>query len=276
MKTFRQESNPLEAYGSFSAGPPILAYHQIASDTTSAGRSAYVMPIDQFERQMQYLHERGYRCLTLTDLLQASNQGATFLEKTFALTFDDGYEDFLTNAYPVLQRYGFTATVFLVAACVGRKSRWDGAPEACLLTWEQVRTLRDAGVVFGSHTYTHAHLPALSSKQIKHELLTSKDYLETRLDEYISFLAYPYGQSNRTTRRIAMEVGYAVAFGVVTGRNGQFNVWRRPCESQDTLQTFRFKLTRWYGYFLQMLRWAREDTLAGRSLRDIRNRRLAQ
>lgn len=272
MNTRYRESDPLESHSVFLAHTPILAYHQVVSDTAFARRSPYIMPVSQFELQMKYLHDTGYRCLTLMEFLQSKGLRSRSQDKGFVLTFDDGYENFLTTAYPILRRYGFTATVFLVANFIGKTNHWDKKTKAPLLTWEQIKELHDAGVFFGSHTSSHPHLPELSNEQIKHELANSKKHLEYILGQEISFLAYPYGESSGAVRKIAMQTGYFAACGVITGQRGRYNLWRRPCESQDSLLIFGFKLTRWYLYFLRLLRWAREDTFVGDHLRKIRKK----
>ncbi len=272
MSTRYRESDPLEAYSVFLAHTPILAYHQVVSDIAVARCSPYIMPVSQFERQMKYLHDTGYRCLTLMEFLQSKGLRSRSQDKGFVLTFDDGYENFLTTAYHVLCRYGFTATVFLVANFIGERNRWDKITKVPLLTRGQIKELHDAGIFFGSHTSSHPHLPELSNEQIRYELANSKKRLESTLGQEITFLAYPYGESSSIVREIAMQTGYIAACGVITGKSGRYNLWRRPCESQDSLLTFGFKLTQWYFYFLRLLRWVREDTFVGKQLRRIKKK----
>lgn len=256
---------------------PILAYHQIVDDNMlNLGRSAYIMPVSQFECQMRYLHDSGYRCITLMEFLQYQTHRSSSQEKIFVLTFDDGYENFLTTVYPILHRYGFTATVFLVGNYIGKTNNWDRESNAPLLTWEQIKDLLDAGISFGSHTNSHPHLLNLSHEQIKDELIVSKKNLESILGQEILFLAYPYGESNKSIREIAMQAGYSAACGVVTGESGRYNLWRRPCEAHDSQLAFRFKLTLHYLYLLQLLKWAREDNIIGQHLREIKHQWLSR
>ncbi len=259
----------MEAHSFYLAGTPILVYHQVTSDTMLT-HSAYIMPVSQFERQMRYLHDSGYRCITLMEYLRSLSSGSFSQEKKFVLTFDDGYENFLTVAYPVLRRYGFTATVFLVANYIGELNCWDKGMKVPLLSRDQIRELRDAGISFGSHTSTHPHLPDLSSEQTRDELVRSKKRLEAALDQEIPFLAYPYGESNSSIWKMASEAGYIGACGVITGKSGRYNLWRRPCESTDSLLFFGFKLKIWYSRYLSLLSWAREDTFVGHHLRRSR------
>jgi len=90
-----------------------------------------------------------------------------------ALTFDDGYSDFLHNVLPVLECHGFTATVFLVADQVGRTNAWDarhGDPPRALLGWEEAAALADRGIAIGSHARTHRFLTELSGAEMEEEI----------------------------------------------------------------------------------------------------------
>jgi len=253
----------------FPADTPILDYHQITKGDPRKDPGGLAVPVSQFERQMRYLHDHGYRCLSLMELLRPSGNKPPRRKKTFVLTFDDGYEDFFTQAYPILRRYRFTATVFLVTDRVGEQSDWEGEMSTPLLTWEQVEALHEDGISFGSHTCTHPWLTRLPNEQIWHELTASKERLEAKLDqEEIQLLAYPYGDSNREIQRMAMAAGYRAACGVARGRSGRFNLWRRLCYTDDSLLAFILKLTRWYRY----PGWLREETVVGQFLREVKHR----
>lgn len=250
----------------------MLAYHQIVSDGLVSDRSSYKMLAGQFRQQMQYLFDLGYRSLSLQEYLEFPSDKLRHDHKNFVLTFDDGYEDFLINAFPILQQFGFTSTVFLVADQVGQKSCWEGAKPFQLLNWGQIHDLHTAGVSFGSHTYTHPRLPLLSREQINNELTTSKKYLEDKLGRAIPFIAYPYGESTFEIQTLTKQAGYEAACGVITGNRGRYNLWRRPCLKQDSLQVFIYKMTGWYDYVLGFRKWAREDTSIGKYLRNIKHR----
>jgi len=95
---------------------PIIAYHQITPGVPARDPWKLNLSVQKFERQMHYLYEHRYRCISLMELLQLSSNRKRQRERSVALTFDDGYENFFTLAYPVLSRYGFTATVFAIPA----------------------------------------------------------------------------------------------------------------------------------------------------------------
>lgn len=255
---------------------PILAYHQVIPAASLPEAGSFSVSVDQFERQMNYLFQQGYRCLSLTESLSLSAGSRLQPEKCFTVTFDDGYEDFFSQAFPILHRYGFTATVFLVTARVGTKSNWAGEHGNPLLTWAQVETLHQAGISFGSHTHTHPVLPQLPRERIYEELAISKACLEAKLGQGISWLAYPYGESNPLVRSIAQAVGYKAACGVVSGKAGPFNLWRCECYKNDLLPTFIYKLSPRYRYLGQIRSWLRDETSLGQFLRRLKRRHSAK
>jgi peptidoglycan/xylan/chitin deacetylase (PgdA/CDA1 family) len=217
--------------------------------------------LSQFEHQMCYLHDRGYHCLPLREVLQISANNL-LQKKTFALTFDDGYEDFYTLAYPVLRNYSFIATVFMVTDQVGEKNDSAETTHRSSLNWKQIDELHRAGISFGSHTHTHRQLTRLSNDEIWHELLVSKQRLEARLNYQVLFLAYPYGDSNSEIQKMAEAAGYLAGCGVLKGRGGRFNLRRREIHSVDNILTFRLKLTRWH----RLPIWLRTKTAIGKLL----------
>lgn len=247
---------------------PILNYHQITDKDPR--RDSYSVPTSKFERQMNYLHKHGYICLSSLDFLHLIRNDSKEKKKAFVLTFDDGYADFYKNAYPILKRFGFKATVFIVTDHVGRESSWEEEKRAPLLSWDEIKSLHKAGVSFGSHTCSHPDLTQISSEQILYELKASKEKLEAKLGEEIQLLAYPYGYSNNEIQRVARDVGYKSAFGVNTGRNGRFNLLRCKCLTNDNLLRFGFRLSPCYHYWRSLQRWGREEMNLGQFLRRMK------
>jgi peptidoglycan/xylan/chitin deacetylase (PgdA/CDA1 family) len=195
--------------------PLILAYHSV-SDQRQDGLS--VRPAD-FEWQMRWLAEHGYRSLTLAEYArQRPRRG----EKIVLITFDDGYADNATQAFPILQRYQLRATLFLIADLVDQDHVfwWDQpkvrhASERGLfapLRWSQVQRLAEAGFEFGSHTCTHP--PALTQLEPEacwREIAESRLKLEQRLGTRVVSFCYPRGDLNPAVVRMVEQAGYACA-----------------------------------------------------------------
>lgn len=227
---------------------PILAYHRIIQDDEPGDPEGFAISRSQFARQMQFLHDQGYCSISIADFFQAPEGKTPRQKKSLVLTFDDGYEDFLTNAYPVLRQFGFTATVFLVTDLIGKQSNWDGETGTPLMTWSQIETLAEGNVSFGSHSCTHPRLPGLDRERRWHELAASKECLGARLGQEVAFFSYPYGESNDEIRSLAIAAGYSAAFGVASGISSRFNIWRSECRAGDTLENFVFKLSPLHRY----------------------------
>jgi peptidoglycan/xylan/chitin deacetylase (PgdA/CDA1 family) len=178
-----------------SAMPLILMYHSISPYEEDPFKVT-VTP-QRFEQQMHWLSRRGLRGTSVRELLDAHDQGRS--HKLVGLTFDDGYEDFLTYALPTLNRFGYTATLFALAGRLGGTNAWDaGGPIKPLLTTNQLCQVAAAGMEIGSHGLTHMRLSSASEKQLHEELLHSRSILHEITGHEVSGFCYPYG--NLTSR----------------------------------------------------------------------------
>ncbi len=182
------------------------------------------MTLQAFKLQMWYLKAAGYRVVSLKEMLafasgdkKAKNRGPMA-----ALTFDDGYIDFYENAFPVLKKYGYPSTVFMVSGLAGRTNLWDRAAygyghEKRLLGWQKASELSEGGVTFGAHTRTHPHLTSISASRMKEEILGSKLEIEDRTGRQADFFCYPYGDYNGEVVRVVKEAGF---LGATSTRRG--------------------------------------------------------
>jgi peptidoglycan/xylan/chitin deacetylase (PgdA/CDA1 family) len=245
---------------------PIITYHQIVSQERPKDPWHLNVSVRKLESQIKYLHEHGYQSVSLMEILKSSRNGQPQRRKSVVLTFDDGYDNFFALAYPILRRYGFTATVFLITECIGKRSDRKFETGASFLNWDQVKSLHKDGISFGSHTCTHPDLPQLSETQVWHEFVSSKKCLEDRLGVRAQLLAYPHGHSNRKIQYQAEAAGYEAACGISKGRNSRFNLWRTMCHTEDTLSRFVFQLTKWPYY----ARHFREETAVGHFIRTVK------
>ncbi len=208
---------------------PILMYHSIKRvNRNEIMRSIHVSP-QSFKLQMLLLKLLGYRGCSVTDALRALKTGGD--KKLVALTFDDGYANFLTEALPTLERYGFSATIYIVADLMGDSNRWDdgtGISENQLMSSNEIRYCFSKGIEIGCHSATH---PKLTNDKVnlERELLTSKRTLERTLGSPINTFCYPYGIYNQAIADLLPLYGYSSATTMVRGRASTLdNIYELP------------------------------------------------
>jgi peptidoglycan/xylan/chitin deacetylase (PgdA/CDA1 family) len=205
---------------------------------------------------MEFLASQGYRVVGTTEAVRILAQAVPAVEKVAALTFDDGYRDFYTAAFPVLERLGFTATMYLPTAYVGTRHLTFNS-RICL-TWSEARELRAAGIEFGSHTDTHPELYRLSQAEIQRELWVSRQKIETRLGEPVRSFSYPYAfpEADSTfrarLRTMLAEGGYENGVSTIVGTARAtcdlFCLERLPVNAMDDGALFRAKLEGGYDW----------------------------
>jgi peptidoglycan/xylan/chitin deacetylase (PgdA/CDA1 family) len=173
------------------AGIAILTYHSLDDD----GAVLSVAP-SVFAEQMRWLSERGFQTLPLAALGDRLRDGR-LPESAVILTFDDGFHSVYDHGLPVLRRYGFTATLFLVTDYCGRDNSWpsqpSGIPRRALLDWRHVRELAEAGWSIGAHSRRHPDLCSLRRAEAEEEIAMSKAAIEAHVGGHVEAFAYPYG-----------------------------------------------------------------------------------
>ena len=182
----------------------VLNYHMV-------NRMFISLAIDpeDFDWQMKYLVDHGYHTISPEELYAFLEGKGTLPDRPVLITFDDGYVDNYTNAYPILKKYNLKATIFIVTGFVSERKGY--------LTWDQLREMEQHGITAQSHTVTHAPLPELSDERIREELIVSKQQAEAELGHPIEFIAYPTGVHDLHIVGIAKEAGYKGGFTVKYG-----------------------------------------------------------
>jgi peptidoglycan/xylan/chitin deacetylase (PgdA/CDA1 family) len=212
---------------------PILMYHNIAQvpEGVQVYRSLYVSPAS-FARQMGMLKTLGYRGLSMSDAmpyLRGEQEG-----RVVVVTLDDGYVDNLESAVSVLQRYGFTATCYVVSGSLGQYNVWDAdrlGIRKPIMTAAQLRAWHVAGMEVGAHTRTHVRLSQCSDQQQRDEIGGCKVELEQHLDAPVSQFCYPYGDYDERAVATARQVGFTAATTTDRGRassGSDIDLWRLP------------------------------------------------
>ena len=249
----------------FNSFIPILMYHSISEEKETGIHPYFRINTSpsRFREQMQYLKERGWRVISISEgiaLSQAAKQkgGHSSDEggRLVALTFDDGYQDFLTKALPVLQDFGYPATIFLPTGFIGKKTRAKFKGRPCLL-WEEVRILSHCGIEVGSHTVTHRKLWGLPWRDVEDELQRSKQIIEDKTGRPVSHFslpfAYPADKEWVTIFQKRVEAcGYLSCATTKVGRHhlgdDPLELKRLPINDLDDLQFFEAKLSGGYDW----------------------------
>ena len=188
-------------------GVPVLNYHQI----NNQDHNALTLSDSEFETQINYLQQNGYTGISPDQLADYLQYGKPLPPKPVLITFDDGYKDNYQIAYPILQKYHFPATIFLITDFVGNYNKY--------LTWDQIKEMNDNGISFEDHTTSHISLPKASDEEIRNQVVKSKEALEWRLGKKVEYLAYPGGEYDQRVIQLVKESGYRAAFTVNFGRD---------------------------------------------------------
>ena len=185
---------------------PVLMYHHVGdpSDPSTANVSTQM-----FEKQMEFLKVHRYHVVSLEDLLDLVKQGKPIPGNTVSITFDDGNLDNFRNAFPILRKMHFNATIFMITDNINQEG-W--------LSEEDLKILDGSGIAIGSHTASHAYLPDLSSEEVVRELRESRNRLEKILGHPVFVFSYPAGGFTEAIKNLVLQEGYRGA--VTTNRGG--------------------------------------------------------
>lgn len=191
-----------------------LLYHDIDSeeDPTSiqdAATKGTVVRLSEFKDHMAYLVREGYRTISIKQFLDCRDSQEKD-RKEIVLTFDDGHISNYRYALPVLLKYGFSATFFIIAQHIG-KTDCMGVPE--------IREMLNSRMEIGSHGLTHAYLTLLDQVKMIEEIDRSKDNIEEMIDRPVETFAYPGGHQNASVIKCVKEAGYRAAVSCIVGRN---------------------------------------------------------
>ncbi len=202
---------------------PILTYHKV--DEEPACSSCWVSR-RVFERQMAALRAYGYTAVSFRDMVRAKTGGGSLPERPVILTFDDGYECVYRVARPVLNAYGFRATVFLTAGHIGedrrRDNSWDAGERGCpagMMLWREAAAMQAEGHRLEAHSLSHPRLSALRPVRAWREMAGAKTAIERRLGAEATCFAFPFGAgaASPLLRLLAGLAGYRAAVSYKTG-----------------------------------------------------------
>ena len=224
---------------------PILMYHHVGIANHS--RMDTVSP-QRFEWHMAYLKKHRFNVLPLSTLVHIIQEGKPLPRKSVVITFDDGYEDNYAQAFPVLKKYGFPATIFVITDVLNAKD---------YLSTAQMKEMSAHGIEIGSHTRAHAYLPGILGEKLVEEVKGSKDWLERELGVPIVNFAYPAGGFTEEVKQAVQDAGYESACTTNRGYDrfmrDTYELKRvRFSDQDDRIGYLWMKLSGFYNLFRQI------------------------
>lgn len=241
---------------------PILMYHSISNNNLNTIHPYYQTNTSPaaFSDQIKYLYENNYTVIPLDDIERYLTSTGSILQendkKYVVITFDDGFRDFYKEAFPVLQKYSFTATVFLPTSFIGEKR--SKFKEIECLNWGEVRELYSRNIFFGSHTVNHPELRHLKKVEIEDELQKSKEIIEDKLGSRIKSFSYPFAFPEEDKdfviylKSVLLKCGYKNGVSTIIGtthtQDDILFLTRVPVNSSDDMFLFKAKLNGGYDW----------------------------
>ncbi|MBU1998981.1 MAG: polysaccharide deacetylase family protein, partial [Candidatus Omnitrophica bacterium] len=205
-----------------------------------------LVSLKDFQRQMLFLKESGYNVIPLSALAELIRHKKKIPSKTLSITFDDGYKDNYTLAYPVLKKYGLPATIFVIYNEVGTGGK---------LSWQDIMKMQDDGLVtIASHTLNHrALVDVQSEEELRREIFDSKRLLEEKLGRAVDIFSYPIGAFNAHIRQLVIDAGYKLSVATNPGKdypkNDLFALKRlRISSSSSNLLVFAIEISGFYTF----------------------------
>jgi peptidoglycan/xylan/chitin deacetylase (PgdA/CDA1 family) len=233
-------------------------YHSISDDQEKELHPYYRINTSPeiFKDHMNYLRENNYKVINLRNIKEYYYLENVSSAKPIVITFDDGYRDFYTSAFPLLQKLNFTASIFLPTSFIGHSdSKLRGKEH---LTWNEVRELSRAGMSFGSHTVTHPQLATMAKEEVEDEIKLSKVIIEDKLGQSIDIFSFPhkFPEADKTFKKLLSDLlkkygykyGVSTRIGMTSKEDDIYFMKRIPINSGDDISFFQAKLNRGYDW----------------------------
>ncbi len=245
LRAFKKASQLLLKTASYldESGVKILLYHSISDDYLDP----YAVAVDDFNMQMKWIRDNGFRVISLKDALSSFDNGPA-LKRSIVLTFDDGFVDFFEHGISVLKRYDFKAAIFVVVSEAGGLSSWRGQGlNRRLMSWASLREVSGAGHTIGSHGLHHYDLSGLAQEELDRDVFLSKEAIEDKLGIGVDVFSYPWGICTGREARSVQRAGYrcavtSVGSGYNTSAANRFLLKRIPVKRKDSLDGFIKKI----------------------------------
>lgn len=230
----RSFEDKIELYGKASK-IPVLMYHHILEAKDKKSKNDLVVTTAEFYKQMNYLHRNDYTTITVRELEQFLNGELALPKKSILIIFDDGYKSVYKYAYPILQEFGFKATVALITKYVPDKMQPFNPARLTCLSWQEISLGNDV-FEYINHTYSHPSMKGISYNTAMTELEKVNASLKTK------YFVYPMGHTSANSERALRNLNYKLAFttkpGFVTKSSNRLYLPRQRISAGMTIKSF--------------------------------------
>jgi len=239
--TFTPTPGPTPIVADVVLDVPILMYHYLSeppADANSIRRDLSASPA-QFEAHLAYLQQEGYQTITMRQLAYALSGQETLPAKPIVITFDDGYLDNYQNAFPLLQKYGYTGVFYIFTYPLDHD-------DPHYLSWEMVQEMHRAGMEFGSHGYRHWELVGRDVDFLVYEILGSKEAIESHIGEPVRSFSYPVGRYDALAMQVVESANFwnavTTEFDIEQSFADRYALPRMRMHNYDTVEKLALKL----------------------------------
>jgi peptidoglycan/xylan/chitin deacetylase (PgdA/CDA1 family) len=205
-------TDEVPAPGDYCLEVPMLYYHHIEplAQAKSEGHGQLTVDASIFDIQMNYLVTHGYQTMTSSDVVDALRNHTTLPPKSVVLSFDDGYTDIYTYAYPLFKKYNVHADLMIATGLVGNPD---------YLTWDQIKDMAGNSLIhIYNHTWSHAALGILPKDKIEFEVNTAEQQIQDHLGIKPLVFTYPYGSMSSLAIQTLQSLGYTGGLSTVGGK----------------------------------------------------------
>lgn len=195
----------------FCIDVPVLLYHHIEPLAQAQAEGHAQLTVDSviFDEQMSYLTSHGYHTIPADQLVSAMLSRQQLPEKSVVVTWDDGYTDWYTYAYPIVKKYNVIANLMIPSGLIANPD---------YLTWVQLKEMSSSSNIrVYNHTWSHASLGDATREKIESEITTSQNQLQSQLGIKINIFTYPYGSFSPLAIQVLRENGFIAAFSTIGG-----------------------------------------------------------
>jgi len=231
-------------------GLPVLMYHNV----TTGQATRLDIPADKLELQFMYLKEKGYSSLSLKQLAKLMNENGRLPKRSFILTFDDAYQSIEDKVVPLLERYNFSAVVFVPVAFIGKSNLWDDGMLPVITAETLQKISRNPHIEIGLHSFLHRSYNDMDTEDMQEDIRNCHQTLEYYKIPFFNVLAYPYGAFPREDLNLKKEMfevfkksGLDFAFRIGNRINHfplkeKYEIKRIDIKGTDSFFIFKIKL----------------------------------